>query len=411
MLALNDPTAKGKNFAVLPKYMQLDQCGKVQVEYIWIGGSGEDLRAKTKTLNKKVTDISQIPAWNYDGSSTGQAEGHYSEIWLQPVKYVRDPFRGGDNILCLCETLNAKTMKPIDTNKRAAAKKVFEEKAVIDEEPWYGIEQEYTMLTADTGTPLGWPTNGFPAPQGPYYCGVGANVTFGRQIADAHYRACLYAGINISGINAEVMPGQWEFQCGPCVGIDSGDQLWLARYILNRVAEDFGVVISYEPKPVAGDWNGAGAHTNYSTKSMRANGGYKEILNAIKKLGKTHEVHMNSYGLRNEARLTGRHETAKYNEFKYGVANRGASIRIPRQCELDQKGYLEDRRPAANCDPYLVTTMIAQTTILNETYGVEDEPKEEQAAGSKADYDIPNVLAKMTKIQQSAQEIINQLKQ
>merc|ERR1712217_743367 len=177
-----------------------------------------------------------------------------------------------------------------------------------------------------------------------------------------------FAGIDISGTNAEVMPGQWEYQVGPSVGIDSGDQCWLARYILNRVAEDFGAVVSYEPKPIQGDWNGAGAHTNYSTKSMREKGGYKEIIKAIEKLGKAHKKHMAAYGKDNEDRLTGKHETAKYDVFKYGVADRGASIRIPRQTELDKKGYFEDRRPAANCDPYLVTGIIAKTTLLEEAY-------------------------------------------
>mmetsp|Transcript_9961 Transcript_9961/g.15994 ORF Transcript_9961/g.15994 Transcript_9961/m.15994 type:complete len:413 (-) Transcript_9961:384-1622(-) len=397
----------------LGKYLSLPQGDKIQCEYIWIGGSGEDIRSKTRTLPKTVKSVKEIPPWNYDGSSTGQADGSYSEIWLQPAKFVPDPFRGGNNILCLCETLNAKTMKPIATNLRAIAREVFEAKQVVDEEPWYGIEQEYTMLSADSLIPLGWPSNGFPAPQGPYYCSVGSNVAFGRAVAEAHYRACLFAGIDISGINAEVMPGQWEFQIGPSLGIDSGDQVWLARYILNRIAEDFGVVISYEPKPIKGDWNGAGAHTNYSTKSMREDGGYKAILAAIKKLGKAHKHHMAVYGLGNENRLTGKHETARYDEFKYGVANRGASIRIPRQCELDQKGYLEDRRPAANCDPYRVTSIIAQTTLLDATYP-EDAPSEEPATGKKGiddatKKDFSDKLQQITDIAKNVEAMLNQL--
>jgi len=241
---------------------------------------------------------------------------------------------------------------------------------VTKAQPWYGIEQEYTMFDMN-GTPLGWPSNGYPAPQGPYYCSVGSQNAYGRHVAEAHYRACLYAGLDISGINAEVMPGQWEYQCGPCVGIDSGDQMWLSRYILNRVAEDFGVVVSYEPKPIKGDWNGAGCHTNYSTKPMREKGGYKAIIDAVEKLGKAHEVHMEVYGKGNTDRLTGLHETASYKTFKYGVADRGASIRIPRQTEIDQCGYLEDRRPAANMDPYSVTSIIAKTTILNDPYDLD----------------------------------------
>merc|ERR1712056_148679 len=207
---------------------------------------------------------------------------------------------------------------------------------------------------------------GYPGPQGPYYCSAGTDCSFGRSIMEAHYEACLYAGIDISGINAEVMPGQWEYQVGPCTSIDSGDQCWLARFLLHKVAEDFGVSVSFEPKPVKGDWNGAGSHTNYSTKTMRAEGGYKAIIAGIEKLGKKHKEHMAVYGKKNEERLTGKHETAKYDTFKYGVADRGASIRIPRQTDLDQKGYLEDRRPAANCDPYDVTAIIAKTTLMDD---------------------------------------------
>jgi len=380
-----DPQAGGKNYTMLQKYMQLDQFGQVQVEYIWIGGTGLDIRAKTRTLKGPIKSVEDIPCWNYDGSSTGQAEGHYSEIWLKPVRICRDPFRGGDNLLCLCECLNAKTMEPIQTNKRNAANKVFEQKEVADEECWFGIEQEYTLFDATGTTPLGWPNNGFPAPQGPYYCSVGSNVAHGRHIAEAHYRACLYAGLQISGINAEVMAGQWEYQVGPCTGIDSGDQMWLSRYIMNRIAEDFGVLVSYEAKPVKGDWNGAGAHTNFSTNSMRKKGGYKAILDAIEKLGKAHDIHMDVYGKGNRERMTGKHETADYNTFKFGVADRGASIRIPRQCELDQCGYLEDRRPAANCDPYDVTGVIARTTVLNDPMNLDEIAKEMDAQEKQQD--------------------------
>lgn len=141
-----------------------------------------------------------------------------------------------------------------------------------DAAPWFGIEQEYTLLDMD-GRPFGWPKCGFPGPQGPYYCGVGASKVYGRDIVEAHYRACLYAGINIAGTNAEVMPSQWEFQVGPTEGISAGDELWVARYLLHRVAEEFGVVVTLDPKPMEGDWNGAGAHTNFSTKAMREENG------------------------------------------------------------------------------------------------------------------------------------------
>jgi len=354
----------GRNDAAFDRFMSLPQNGKVQACYIWIGGTGHDIRSKTRTLDQKVTGIKDLPGWNFDGSSTEQAPGNDSEVYLQPVKYWPDPFRGGDNVLVMCECLHPKTMKPIESNTRARARTVFDEKKVEEEETWWGIEQEYTLFEADGVTPLGWPQFGYPGPQGPYYCSNGARRAYGRQVMEAHYRACMYAGINISGTNAEVMAGQWEYQVGPCTGIDSGDQVWLSRFLLERVCEAFQVVVSFHPKPIKGDWNGAGAHTNYSTKTMRNKGGYKEIINAIEKLGKKHKEHVAVYGQDNDQRLTGHHETASIDKFSYGVADRGASVRIPNQAEKDGCGYFEDRRPASNCDPYVVTSMIAHTTIL-----------------------------------------------
>merc|ERR1719223_714894 len=229
-----------------------------------------------------------------------------------------------------------------------------------------GVEQEYTLFEEDKVTPYGWPKGGYPGPQGPYYCSIGADNAFGRYIVDAHYRTCLYAGVNISGCNAEVMPGQWEYQVGPCEGISSGDELWLSRYLLIRVCEAFGVNVSFDPKPIPGDWNGAGCHTNFSTEKMRKDGGYEHIIAAIEKMSKKHEEHIAVYGQGNERRLTGKHETASITAFSYGVANRGCSVRIPRTAEADQKGYFEDRRPASNMDPYVVTGKIVKTTILDE---------------------------------------------
>jgi glutamine synthetase len=274
-----------------------------------------------------------------------------------------DPFRGAPHLLVLCETM-LPSMEPHPGNTRFHANNIFDRK--LDEEPWYGLEQEYTLFNLDKVTPLGWPKGGYPGPQGPYYCSAGADVAFGRPVVEAHYRACLAAGIKISGINAEVLPGQWEFQVGPAEGIEAGDHLWMARYIMYRVTEDFGVCVSFEPKPIPGDWNGSGCHTNYSTKAMREDGGYAVILSAIEKLGRKHEEHIAVYGEGNEKRLTGKHETASYKTFLYGVANRGASIRIPRDAERDGKGYFEDRRPASNCDPWVVTSKIFHTTILAE---------------------------------------------
>ena len=343
---------------VLNRFLALPQGSRIQAEYVWVGGSGQDLRAKTRTLEAKPTSVADLPEWNFDGSSTGQAPGDNSEVILHPAAFYPDPFRGGDNILVICDCYTPAGVA-IPSNTRARCEAVM--KKAADLKPWFGIEQEYTLFYSDFRTPFGWPSGGFPAPQGPYYCGAGANAAFGRSVAEAHYRACLYAGINISGINAEVMGGQWEYQVGPCEGIASGDQLWISRYIMLRVCEQFGVNVSWDPKPIPGDWNGAGCHTNFSTQPMREDGGYAHIIEAVERLAPVHELHIAAYGEGNERRLTGAHETASIDSFSYGVADRGCSVRIPNQAKIDGKGYFEDRRPSSNMDPYRVTSQLVQT--------------------------------------------------
>eukprot|EP00288_Rhodomonas_lens_P007241 CAMPEP_0177724284 /NCGR_PEP_ID=MMETSP0484_2-20121128/18648_1 /TAXON_ID=354590 /ORGANISM="Rhodomonas lens, Strain RHODO" /LENGTH=430 /DNA_ID=CAMNT_0019236745 /DNA_START=29 /DNA_END=1321 /DNA_ORIENTATION=+ len=349
---------------------------KVKAEYVWIGGrggGGDDYRSKTRILDKMPKTVDELPLWNYDGSSTGQAPGEDSEVYLKPAFMCPDPMRSGDSILVLCEMLNP-DMTPIPTNTRTAAAKIFEGHEA--EEPWFGIEQEYTLF--QDGVPLGWPKStarpfgetsplyqfGYPGPQGPYYCAVGYDVSFGRNIMEEHLDVCLAAGLEIGGTNGEVMPGQWEYQVGPCVGIDAGDQLHMSRYLLHRVCEDNGIVCSFDPKPIPGNWNGAGCHTNFSTKKMREDGGLAAITAACDAYGVNHEKHIKLYGAGNERRLTGDCETNSIDSFKYGVADRGASIRIPRFTDADGKGYLEDRRPASNMDPYVVTALIFDTGVL-----------------------------------------------
>lgn len=331
---------------------------KIKAEYIWMDGhkpTGK-LRSKTKILNETVKSIDDLPVWGFDGSSTMQATGNNSDCMLKPVKYIPDPIRGGDNVIVLCEVFNADDTVH-ETNTRAKLREVAEK--YKEHEAWFGIEQEYTLFQGIK--PLGWPDNGFPAPQGGYYCGVGADEVFGRPIVEAHMDACIRADLEISGINAEVMPAQWEFQIGPLGALEAADQTWLARWLLYRIGEDYKVSATLHPKPVSGDWNGAGAHTNFSTKAMRENGGIKVIEDACKKLSKKHAEHMAVYGAHNEERMTGLHETCKIDEFRYGVSDRGASVRIPLQTAQDGKGYLEDRRPAANMDPYLVCAKLIET--------------------------------------------------
>ena len=327
----------------------------IKAEYIWIDGTEPTarLRSKTKILDGNA-DLHLLPIWGFDGSSTNQAPGKASDCVLRPVAVYPDPLRGDPHVLVMSEVL-LPNMTPHPSNTRAQLAPVAEKYAA--HEPLFGIEQEYTFFKG--GRPHGFPERGFPAPQAFYYCGVGADEVYGRDIVEVHMDACLEAGIGLSGINAEVMPGQWEFQVGPLGPLDVSDQLWMARWLLYRIAEEFGVAATLDPKPVAGDWNGAGAHTNFSTKAMRFS--YEPIVAACEALGKKAVEHVENYGAGIEGRLTGLHETAPWNEFSYGVSDRGASVRIPWQVEVDGKGYIEDRRPNANMDPYVVTRLITDT--------------------------------------------------
>ncbi|MEU8202357.1 glutamine synthetase [Streptosporangium sp. NPDC049046] len=323
-----------------------------KAEYIWIDGTEPTAKLRSKT--KVMADGAELPIWGFDGSSTNQADGSSSDRVLKPVFTCPDPIRGGANVLVLCEVLNI-DMSPHSSNTRAALVEVAEKYA--DQESWFGIEQEYTFFKE--GRPLGFPIGGFPAPQGGYYCGVGADEVFGREIVEKHLDYCIEAGLAISGINAEVMPGQWEFQIGPAGPVEASDHMWIARWLLYRTAEDFNVGATLDAKPVKGDWNGAGAHTNFSTKAMREE--YDPIVTACEALAANALEHVKHYGAGIEERLTGLHETAPWNEFSYGVSDRGASVRIPWQVEVEKKGYIEDRRPNANVDPYLVTRLIVNT--------------------------------------------------
>jgi len=369
--------------SVIDKYDSLPfPANKIMAEYVWVDADG-NTRSKTRTLApEKAESVGSLPKWNFDGSSTGQAPGDDSEVILKPQAIFTDPFRprtdGLRNILVMCDTYTP-AGEPLESNTRFVANSHFEGNE--DQEIWFGMEQEFTLFNLDERTPLGWPQGGMPSrPQGPYYCSVGPENSFGRHVTDAHYKACLYAGINISGTNGEVMPGQQEYQVGPCVGIDAGDQLMMSRYILQRVCEDFQVYCTLHPKPIVeGDWNGAGMHTNVSTKEMREEGGIEAIRKAIYKLGAKHDEHIAVYGTGNELRLTGKHETASINEFCYGVANRGASIRIGRDTEAEGKGYFEDRRPSSNCDPYVVSGKI-MSTIMEEVEVPVLEPMDKSEA-------------------------------
>ena len=327
----------------------------IKLEYIWIDGTepASQLRSKTKVLKDFGRDISSCPEWSFDGSSTNQAPGDNSDCVLKPVRLYKNPLE--DNCyLVLCEVWGVDE-NTHSTNHRFTLENLYNKYS--KENVWVGIEQEYTLYENDR--PLGWPKEFTDEPdaQGDYYCGRNK----GENIAREHMDACIEADIKISGINSEVMLGQWEYQVGADNPIRISDDLWVARWLMEKICDKYNVIVSLNPKPEDGDWNGAGAHTNFSTKTMREDGGLSNIMEAIEKLKEKHDEHIEVYGNGNEQRLTGKHETCPITEFRWGVSDRGASVRVPWQVNRDGKGYLEDRRPAANIDPYLVCWRLIKT--------------------------------------------------
>lgn len=350
-------------------------------EYIWLDGSRptQKLRGKTRFVDLAGPNVeaADFPEWSFDGSSTGQADGSDSDCALKPVCAVSDPIRGSGNFLVLCEVENADGSDH-PTNSRAELRAILAAGG-SQRNAWVGFEQEYTLFS--DGRPLGFPASGFPETQGKYYCGVGADRAFGRQIAEEHAELCLQAGLMYFGLNGEVMPGQWEFQIG-YRGVDRedagllnvSDHLWIARYLLDRVAERHGVLVSFDNKPMKGDWNGAGMHTNFSCSKTRGQGGIDAIYEAIRRLAHRHEEHIAVYGDGLEERLTGEHETCSIKEFRAGGADRGASVRVPLSVERAGAGYFEDRRPGANACPYRVAARIAATV-----FGIEFDERSRMA--------------------------------
>jgi glutamine synthetase len=336
----------------------------VKLEYVWLDGVKPEpsLRSKTKVIDVDsekfplgVDMVDKLPTWSYDGSSTKQAEGSKSDCLLKPVRVIRDPQRK-NAYLVMCEVLNPDGT-PHETNTRHL---------INDNEGddlWYGFEQEYTLVDKN-GRPLGFPEHGYPEPQGPYYCAVGTRNVVGREIAEQHLDVCLSAGLNLTGINAEVMLGQWEYQLLGKGSKQGGDDLWLSRYLLHRICEQHDIQVEFHPKPVKGDWNGSGLHTNFSNKRMREEGGKGYILDICDKLKERHNEFIANYGSSNDERLTGKHETQHIDDFSIGESDRGASIRIPVGLVNDGwKGYLEDRRPASNADPYKITRLLSEVLV------------------------------------------------
>lgn len=356
--------------SITESFRQLDQSGKIIAEYVWIDNDWKEetyvaprgLCSKSMTLDSAPRGVSDLPVWSYSGEEE-------NDIMLVPRRIYRDPFRRGNNILVLADTHEEPTEgsgvlhgRATSYNTRASCEAVMLRAA--GEDPWFGIEQEYYLLDIHTGWPLGWPTNAFPGQHDAYYLAVGANKAPGRELVESHYLACLFSGVKIGGVNSEVAPGQWEFQVGPCSGVEAADDLWMSRYILRRVCELFHVDVTFDPKPVQG-WAGIGCHTNFSSAATRRKDGGLDAMKAqIEKLRPLHAEHMQCYGEGNELRLSGEDNTASMSDFSYGVGKRDASIRISSKVAAQGCGYYEDRRPAANMDPYVVTRCIAEATLL-----------------------------------------------
>jgi glutamine synthetase len=333
---------------------------KARLDYIWLDGYQPscNIRTKAQMIDGKgfTGSIDEVPIWGFDGSSTQQAEGTDSDCILQPVRIYTNPLH--ENAwLVLCEVFN-RDGSMLPSNHRAVIDKD------ADEEFWFGFEQEYVLMHSN-GRPLGFPDGGYPEPQGPYYCSVGTQNAQGRDIVEDHLALCTEADIGLSGINGEVMLGQWEFQCFGKGARRAADDLIMARYMLHMVAEKYGVVANLDPKPISGDWNGSGMHSNFSFDYLRDIGGQQYVEAFCEGFRPFHQEHIAVYGAGNERRLTGAHETASIENFSYGASNRAASIRIPiYTTSHDWKGYLEDRRPASDADPYRIVHRIMQTTKI-----------------------------------------------
>jgi glutamine synthetase len=325
---------------------------KIKLEYVWLDGYKPEpnLRSKVKIVESEVPlELKDIPVWNFDGSSTNQAVTGNSDRLLKPVRhYVSEIL---STVYVLCEVLNPDGT-PHESNKRSQIGEGFEDL-------WFGFEQEYFIREEINGNVLGHKRHNLF--QGEYYCGVGHNVV-GREFVEEHLDMCLRHGIDITGTNAEVALGQWEYQVFSKGKLKGGDDLWMTRYFLFKIAEKYGYHIDLHPKPLThGEWNGSGLHTNFSTDMMRFDGNEEYFMALFNAFESRHQDHIKAYGSNNNLRLTGEYETQAIDKFSWGVSDRGASIRVPQDTAKEWKGYVEDRRPGSNADPYKIIREIVKS--------------------------------------------------
>ena len=338
---------------------------RVRVEYVWLDGNEPlpKLRSKTRYMDfsDPISDetINTLSDWNFDGGSTNQGSLENSDRRLRSIRPYEDPFHE-DGMLVLCE-VDYHSGVPHETNSRTHLS------SLVDDHPGIlvGFEQEFTLINPADQEPLGLLLS--PSAQGQYYCGAGCMNIIGRFLLDELEEACIAAGIELDGVNAEVMPGQWEFQTKPQDPCKAADDLWVIRYILERLSETKPVIVSYDPKPHE-DFNGAGCHTNLSTHLTRNEFGDAQFNSVMSALEEDHDEYLHVCGEGYERRMTGDCETPKHDEFTWGIGDRGASVRIPERVSRACAGYFEDRRPCANVDPYKVLhsliSSVAKSNVL-----------------------------------------------
>ena len=337
---------------------------KIKLEYVWLDGYTPEPNLRSKVKIVEYNDIKnafldgKFPEWNFDGSSTKQAETGSSDRILKPVRhYITDKL---GTVYILCEVMNPDGT-PHNSNYRS---QLGDEQ----EDLWFGFEQEYFIQKGIGEGVLGHDRK-YLDPQGKYYCGVGQNVV-GRDFVERHTNMCLNYGIDITGTNAEVALGQWEYQVFSKGKLKAGDDLWMSRYFLYKLSEEYGYAITIHPKPLqVGEWNGSGLHANFSNDYMRNVGGEEYFKSLFASFNARHAEHIKHYGSHNELRLTGNFETQSIDKFSWGVSDRGASIRVPQQTAKDWKGYVEDRRPGSNADPYKIIYQIVKSINNAETIG------------------------------------------
>lgn len=363
---IHSPNAKLSK-TIIDKYLCLPMPECICcVEYIWIDGTGENVRSKSRTLEYIPDNHKEVPTWGCNGIASMLPVSKESDVLLVPIAMYNDPFRRSNNKLVLCDTYD-QDGKPLPTNNRKCCVEAVNK--VCDQEIMWGLEQQYLLMDMDE-RPYGWPVMlGEPRRHRTYYSGIGGNKVFGREIAECHYRACLYAGVQIGSIHPDAVPGQWEFQVGVVPGIKGADDLWVGRYILGRIAEEYGLHICMHPKRFD-NFPGCSCHVNFSTKTTRQDNGLSILEGFMEKLSKRHEAHLKRYdpygGEQNKLRLTGQEGNSAVDKFTCGVGDKDLSVRVTKDTAMKKKGYMEDRRPSSNCDPYAACDMIIRTCLLDE---------------------------------------------